>query len=265
MRILGLDLSITSPGFCVMDIDDNYEIVEINLHGFTKTDKWIFEGEGLIIHKFPSDYDKHPPHYRPFLVYDMVKPYLKDIDYIAVEDYAFGAKGKVFDIAECSGALKNIFYTQNIPMKKFPPMTVKTCATGNGGADKVLMGLAFASSGLKKFVNSFLFDLPEYNNPQEDLIDSIWMANTLRIELCYRDTGKFPENLYMPEANCQSAIISGKKGAKTKPSIEHPIITFGGFSRIKKEKKVKKLKGVEPPVEKKQRKPKKVMEVPSAK
>lgn len=247
-----------------MDVDDNYEVVNIDLHGFTKTDKWVWEGEGLNVHKLPKDYDSHPPHYRPFLVYEIIKPYLKDIDYIAVEDYAFGAKGKVFDIAECSGALKNIFYTLKIPMKKFPPMTVKQCATGSGAADKVMMGIAFASSGLKKFVNSYLFELPEYNNPQEDLIDACYMANTLRIELCYRETGKFPINLYMPTVNCISAILQGKKGAKTKPSIEHPIIVFGEFVRVKKDKKQKKVKKPEEPKPSKQKKtrsPKKVLEI----
>lgn len=226
MRILGLDLSITSPGFCIMDIDDNYEVVEINLHGFTKTDKWVFDGEGLIIHKFPADYDKHPPHYRPFLVYDIVKPYLKDIDYIAVEDYAFGAKGKVFDIAECSGALKNIFYTQNIPMKKFPPMTVKTCATGNGGADKVLMGMAFKQRVPNKLIPEHFFKLKEYSSPASDLIDAFFMANTLRLELSYRIINKFPENTYSSDDGAIRAIVTGKKSAKTRPSIEHDFIKF---------------------------------------
>lgn len=265
MRILGLDLSITSPGFCIMDVDEKYEIVNIDLHGFTKTDKWVWDGDGLIIHKVPKEYDSHPPHYRPFMIYEIMKPYLKDVDYIAIEDYAFGAKGKVFDIAESSGALKNIFYSMKIPMKKFPPMTVKQCATGSGGADKVMMGLAFSASGLKKFVNSYLFELPEYNNPQEDLIDACYMANTLRIELCYREHGAFPANLYMPEANCTSAILQGKKGAKTKPSIEHPIIEFGEFVRIKKDKKPKKDKKVEPPKPVKAKSPKKVMKIPDNK
>lgn len=262
MRILGLDLSITSPGFCIMDVDENYEIVNIVLHGFTKTDKWVYEGEKMTIHKIPKEYDSHPPHYRPFIIYDMVKPFLSDIDYVAVEDYAFGAKGKVFDIAECSGALKNIFYNMKIPMKKFPPMTVKQCATGNGGADKVMMGLAFSASGLKNMVDHYIFKLPEYNNPQEDLIDACYMANTLRIELCYRENGHFPTNLYMPEANCLTAIVKGKSGAKTKPSIEHPIIQFGEFIRVKKDKKVKKEKVIKPPAEKKARVPKKALEIP---
>jgi hypothetical protein len=40
---------------------------------------------------------------------------------MAIEDYAFGASGKVFDIAETIGAIKNQFYTSSIPYKKYPP------------------------------------------------------------------------------------------------------------------------------------------------
>lgn len=249
-----------------MDVDESYEIQHISLHGVTKTDKWVWSGEDLTIHKIPKEYDSHPPHYRPTIILEMLKDLFTGVDYVAVEDYAFGAKGKVFDIAECSGALKNFFYSQKIPMKKFPPMTVKLCAAGSGTADKVLMGMAFKESRLAKMVNQHIFELPEYDNPQEDLIDAIYMANVLRLELCYRANGAFPANLYMPEMNCLTAIVKGKPGAKTQPSIEHPIITFGEFSRPKKKKKEKKVKKEKP--EKlikeasKVKAPKKKLEVP---
>jgi Holliday junction resolvasome RuvABC endonuclease subunit len=227
MRILGLDLSITSPGFCIMEVDDNYEVVKIDLHGFTKTDKWVWEGEGLIIHKIPKDYDSHPPHYRPFMIYEIMKPYLKDIDYIAVEDYAFGAKGRVFDIAESSGALKNIFYSMKIPMKKFPPMTVKQCATGSGSADKVMMGLAFNQRVTDNLINTYFYKLTEYASPASDLVDAFYMANTLRLELSYRNTGMFPKTTFARVEDATCAIVTGKKSSKTKPAILHNFIEFG--------------------------------------
>lgn len=227
MRILGLDLSITSPGFCIMDIDKDYEVVNIYMHGFTKTDKWVWAGDGLIIHKIPKDYDSHPPHYRPFIIYEIMKPYLKDIDYVAVEDYAFGAKGKVFDIAESSGGLKNIFYTMKIPMKKFPPMTVKQCATGTGCADKVMMGLAFNQKVPKELINSHFYELTEYSSPSSDLVDAFYMANTLRLELSYRNTGVFPKKMFSTIEHSMQSIVIGKKSAKTKPAILHNFIEFG--------------------------------------
>lgn len=262
MRILGLDLSITSPGFCIMDVNEKYEITNIDLHGFTKTDKWKYEGDNLTIHKFPDDYNSHPSHYRPTLVYDIIKPFIENIDYIAIEDYAYGASGKVFDLAEFAGGLKNYFYSQKIPIKKFAPMTVKLCATGSGTADKVIMGMNFKKSSISKLVNQHLFDLPEYDNPQEDLIDALFMCLVLRVELAYGATGEFPKDIGMKPENCMTAIVKGKKGAKTKPSIEHPMITFGEYVRVKKEKK--KKKEVAEVKEMKKREPKKKLEMPNS-
>lgn len=229
MRILGLDLSITSPGFCIMDVneDDGYRIRQIDLHGFTKTDKWKFEGDGLVIHQFPKDYNQHPSHYRPTLVYNIVEPYLKYIDYVAVEDYAFGAKGKVFDLAEFAGSMKNYMYDRRIPIKKFPPMTVKLCATGSGAADKVLMGMAFNQTVPKELINPHFYELAEYSSPSSDLVDAFYMANTLRLELSYRNTGKFPLDGFSATEHATQAIVTGKKSAKTKPAILHNFIEFG--------------------------------------
>ncbi len=240
MRILGLDLSITSPGFCIMDVNDDYTIKNISLHGFTHTLKWIYSGENLVIHPLPKNYNNHSPHYRPTLVYDIIFEFVKDIDYVSIEDYAFAGKGKVFDLAEFAGGMKNYFYLRNIPTKKLSPATVKQCATGNGGADKVMIGMAFRQSSLSKLVNPHIFNLPEYDSPQEDLVDSLYMANVLRCELCYGATGKFPSDIGMNLDNSMMAIVTGKKGSDSKPSIEHPIITFGDFSRVQKKKKKKK-------------------------
>lgn len=242
MKILGLDLSITSPGFCIMEIDSDYNILDISLHGFTSTNKWVYNGDKLKIHKMSDDYNKHPSHYRPHIIYSVLEKELDGIDYIAVEDYSYGSSGKVFDIAEWAGGLKNIFYTRKIPIKKFPPTTIKQCATGFGNADKVMMGKAFFQSKLFSMVDKHIINLPEFDNPQEDLIDACYLANVMRAELCYADKSKFPSELYMKESNCILAILTGKKNAKTKPSIEHPIIKFGEFYRIKKEKKVSKTK-----------------------
>ena len=242
MRILGLDLSITSPAFCIMDVNEDFTIKEIFLHGFTKTEKWLYQSEHLKIHKIPSNYNSHPSHYRPYIIYNIVKEYMTGIDYMAIEDYAMGAKGKVFDLAEFAGGMKNFFYMQNIPTKKLPPMSVKMCATGKGNADKVIMGMRFKQSIFPQMVDNHIFNLPEAESPSEDLIDAFYMANVLRAELSYLENGKFPSDLGMFIAESMAAIVTGRKGASTKPTIEHPMIGFGSFSRVKKDKKEPKTK-----------------------
>jgi hypothetical protein len=120
-----------------------------------------------------------------------------------------------------------------------------------------MMGMTFKKSPLAKMVNSHIFELPEYDNPQEDLIDAIYMANVLRAELHYKEYETFPQNLYMPIESCYEAIVRGKKGAKTRPSIEHPVIEFGKFERVKKKKVEKKEKAPKEPKVAKVRAPKK--------
>jgi len=257
MRILGLDLSITSPGFCVMDVNDDFTVSKIALYGFTKTQKWPYDGENLKIFQLPKDYDKHPSHYRPKIVYEIIKPYLDNVDYIAIEDYAFAGKGKVFDLAEFAGGMKEIFYNLKIPMKKFPPMTVKLCATKNHMADKIMMGLFFKKTRFANMIDQHIFELPEYESPQEDLIDSLYMANVLRAELSFKENAMFPNDLDMDETACMKSIVLGSATAKTKPSIEHPLITFGDFSRVQKKKIPKKVKKEKVPKEpKKPKEPK---------
>lgn len=264
MRILGLDLSITSSGYCIMDVDENndFKIVGIKLYGFTDTKKWIYDSDDLVITKIPEDYNNHPPHYRSQLIYDIMEDYVDRIDYVAIEDYAYAGKGKIFDLAEFEGGLKNLYYAKKIPIKKFPPMTVKLCVTGHGMADKVMMLMYFKKSELASKVNLHLFDLPDAVSPQEDLIDSICMANVLRCELSYLANEKFPEDAGMKIDNMMASIVLGRKGAKTRPSIEHPLIKFGEFSRVQKKKVSKKVNKDIIVTEKKTRAPKKKMIVP---
>ena len=241
MVILGADLSINGSGFCRMDINDDYTVNKVSLYGFTKTIKHRYQSSDLEVLPLPDDYENYPYFYRARLIYDSIKDKIGDIDYVAVEDYSMGSKGLVFGIAEYCGGFKNIFYEQGIPMKLLPPNSVKLFATSNGAADKVLMGLHFKASSFSKIVNQHLFELPEYESPSADAIDSFWMSNLLRCELCYKQTGKFPSDMGVKPQGAMEAIVTGKKSSKSQPTIMHPLIEFGqNFKTPKKPKKIKK-------------------------
>lgn len=239
---MGLDASITSTGICIMNMRPDYTVQDVFFIGFTSTKKWIHDvGSNVTIKPLPADYKEHPYHYRGQIIHDMVHEMIGDIDFFAIEDYAFGAKGKIFDIAEYCGSIKDVYYRKNIPHKKYPPMTVKTVATSDGGADKMLMCQAFFKTKIASTLDSYFMELPEYESPQADLVDAFWMAETARLELCYRETGKFPADLNSKLDSITTAIVTGKKSSKTAPAIEHPIISFGEYSRLKKPKPEKKV------------------------
>ncbi len=62
---------------------------------------------------------------------------------VAIEGYAFGAKGKVFHIAENTGVLKYRLHQTGIPVEVIPPSAVKKQAAGKGNANKEEMYKAF--------------------------------------------------------------------------------------------------------------------------
>lgn len=255
LRVLGSDISINGSGFCVMNINDDFTVRDFSLIGFTKTIKHRYQSSNLKILPLPDDYENYPYFYKSRLIYDLVKEYIGEIDYVAMEDYSMGSKGRVFDIADFTSGMKNIFYQQRIPIKLLPPNSVKSFATANGGADKVLIGMHFRSSPFSKMVDPKLFELPEYESPQADVVDACAMANLLRCELCYKATGKFPSDIGVNPQGAMEAIVTGKKTAKSQPTIMHPLIIFGqSFKTPKKPKKEKKIKEPKPEKIKKEKK-----------
>lgn len=222
MKILGIDASILGTGFTLLSLDENFNTTDIKFLGFTQKKKLEQHEDNLHICLLDKSYGDYPYHHRGQIIVNTLSKYydIGDISFMAVEDYAYGANGHVFNIAETIGAIKNIFYLNQIPYKKYPPSTIKQFATGKGNSDKVFMGMAF--SGLQ---NGLLEGLADYVSPKGDLVDSFWIAQLLRFELSYINYKKFPTDLFkeIPEHSID-AILGGKKKVKTLPAIQHPFI-----------------------------------------
>lgn len=223
MKILGVDASINGSGFCILEIDDSFKQISASFVGFSKIKKLERHSDDVHIIHLDKYYADYPYHHRGTIICNLFNKYhnIADIDFMAIEDYAFGASGKVFDIAETIGAIKNQFYTSSIPYKKYPPSVIKQFATGKGNSDKVFMGMAY-----NRNVEGSLTDLEDYTSPKADLVDAFWIAQLLRFELCYKATGQFPSDLFLSlQDHSIEAIVGGKKKkSKTLPAIMHPVI-----------------------------------------
>jgi len=91
-----------------------------------------------------------------------------------IEDYSLGSHGKVFDIAEATGILKYILYSNNLQYKQIPPTTVKKFATFKGNAPKEKMYEFFVkdtSINLKTMLNC-----NSIISPLTDIVDSYYLA-----------------------------------------------------------------------------------------
>lgn len=93
------------------------------------------------------------------------------VDEVAIEDYALGAKGKVFAIAEATGVLKSLLVNiHHIPVYTYAPTTIKKFWSGKGNASKEVMIECFKYK--HGWEPSEILGLKYGGNPVSDLVDS---------------------------------------------------------------------------------------------
>ena len=98
---------------------------------------------------------------------------------MAIEGYAYGAKGRVFHIAENTGVLKYKLFQANIPVEIISPSEVKKKATGKGNADKKAMHIAFMQETGYNLKTLITPDKKEVTNPVSDIVDSYYVCKAL--------------------------------------------------------------------------------------
>lgn len=126
MKSFGLDLSLARTGWAMVTSQGLID------SGTIVTDKKTFAGPGELVRRI-----------------EVIKLRLLEIlesdppDSITIEGFAMGAQGRVFDLAELGGVIKNALYSKSFAGNKptiftCPPKSVKSFA-GNGNADKKMM------------------------------------------------------------------------------------------------------------------------------
>lgn len=174
MNIVGIDNSINSPGVVQFYLDDKTLRIEDKCFlGFTQKKK---DTTGNIRYFKKKDFSDNIDQY--LWMRDQICEWIfgdDEIDYVAFEDYAYAAIGKVFNIAESTGILKATLYEKDIPIRLYDPPSIKKYATGYGNADKVRM---------KQTYEKHPFRFPEKVN--DDIIDAFFITRLLRKELSLR-------------------------------------------------------------------------------
>jgi Holliday junction resolvasome RuvABC endonuclease subunit len=99
----------------------------------------------------------------------------KETTYIMIEDYSFGSKGKVFNLAENCGLLKYMLYKNGYKFFTVPPTVVKKFATGKGNATKEKMYDAFVAE-TEIDLHQVISPTTKLGSPTTDIVDAWYIA-----------------------------------------------------------------------------------------
>ena len=177
MIIAGIDYSLTSPSICVFNSEETFTFKRCSFYFLSdiKKNQAMFLSN---IHGQPfTDWNTDFSRYEN--ISDWAMEYLIGCEQIAIEGYAYGAKGKVFHIAENTGVLKYRLHQTGIPLEVIPPSAIKKQSAGKGNANKEEMYNAFTKETgvfLQMVISPGKKDI---GNPVSDIVDSYFICKAL--------------------------------------------------------------------------------------
>ena len=177
--VAGIDYSLTSPAVCVGKIvDGKLEFKNCKFH-FIKRTKYhesfgVFRG---------YDYPKYSSEIERYVrlaewTIECIRWYTGRVEHVFIEDYAFAATGRVFNIGENTGILKEYLHRNGFRFTTIPPTVIKKFATGKGNAKKELMYETFLEETNIDLQNRLSPRSIKITNPVSDIVDSYYICKT---------------------------------------------------------------------------------------
>lgn len=174
MIVAGIDYSLTSPAITI-HTGDEWNVKNCKFYYLVHKQKQVVvEGQfyGSLYEEYTSDthrYDNLANWSAKILEENKVeKSY--------IEGYAFGAVGRVFQIAENAGLLKYNIWKKGIPLDIFPPSMIKKHATGKGNSAKDVLYDAFLAETSVDIRSKLNIINHNIWNPLSDIVDSYYIA-----------------------------------------------------------------------------------------
>ena len=166
-KVCGIDYSITSPAFTI------YDGSTFNTFYLVARDRDLVLGRETSETLNPKLYPKYSTdmeRYSRLASWVCDELMWQHRPYCAIENYAYAATGRVFNIGENTGILKYKLHQNRLMYETVTPQIVKKFATGKGNAKKVDMAEAFTKeTGLD------LTGIKQWS----DISDSYWISRWL--------------------------------------------------------------------------------------
>lgn len=219
--VIGVDPSLNGTGLAVLR---DGKVAEY--HGWTtkKTNQKRNSGS-LSWMKLPAGADdrlrlwriRTVAHWIHELVVSLQIKYRRD-SYVALEGYATNSRSnRATDTHELCGLIKMLLWQEGIPMRMYPPTTVKMAVTGSGSADKGDMKIA----AYKKFG----LEVTKLGEAGENIADAVMLAGLLSAELAVRSGRITMKDL---DPNARKALLRITK-SEPEAIISRPFLHSEGF------------------------------------
>jgi Holliday junction resolvasome RuvABC endonuclease subunit len=174
MIVCGVDYSLTSPAITVHN-GDEWSVNNCKFYYIVGKESLVVTDEtftGYVYQKYESD----PHRYDNIAEWSMNIMFKNKVEKMFIEGYAFGAVGRVFQIAENAGLLKYKTWKAGIPYSIFAPSEIKKHATGKGNSNKEKMYEAFLAETSVDIREKLNIIKPTQWNPLSDIVDSYYIA-----------------------------------------------------------------------------------------
>lgn len=208
MTLIGIDYSLSCPSVCVSNTKNFNECFFYFLH-----DNQKHTGQALnILGDQHDEYLSDQQRYENIAswVLNILTPFNKDEVYILIEDYAFAAKGRVFNLAENCGLLKYMLYKNGYKFSTVAPSVIKKYATGKGNANKEAMWLAFYELTEVDLISVYGPVSRRLTSPVTDIIDSYYLTRWMHDSLDNKE-----ESEKMDRGTNKAAVPKPRKGKRS--------------------------------------------------
>jgi len=177
MRIAGIDYSMTSPAICT-HFGEIWDYHNCQFYFLTKTKKLACKHlDGRIKGTLIKDYKCSEERYKNISQWAASKILL--FDGVMLEGYAYGATGRVFDVAENTGILKYKLWGSGTEYEVVSPSQVKKFATGSGAATKDKMHEAWMDETGINLHEELTPKRERVGNPVSDVVDAYFICKFL--------------------------------------------------------------------------------------
>lgn len=187
MIIAGIDYSLNCPSICIYDtllgpLCHNTSIYYINQSNVTikETSRRHLEASNWINVNISMHYEFKDciGRFQALADWSSSIIVLHNVDLVILEDYAMGAKGLIFNIAEATGILKQHLYLLNKKFITVSPSKSKKSFTGKGNSNKEAMIHEYNSKYNVDIAELLGFKKEFTSSPISDIVDSHALIHT---------------------------------------------------------------------------------------